>query len=67
MTNLSEGGMAVRTVQALRHSSIIDFAFDLSSRAGVSGKGQVAGINTEGMAGIGNRPADFRREWARAS
>ena len=53
MTNLlREGGMAVRTVQALRHSSIIDFAFDLSSGASVSGKGQVAWINTEGMAGI---------------
>ncbi|OLD82224.1 MAG: hypothetical protein AUF67_05020 [Acidobacteria bacterium 13_1_20CM_58_21] len=52
MTDLSEGGMAVRTVQALRHSSIIDFAFDSSSGAGVSGKGQVAWINTEGMAGI---------------
>ena len=52
MTNLSEGGMAVRTAKALRHSSIIDFAFDLSSGASVTGKGQVAWINTEGMAGI---------------
>jgi len=52
VTNLSEAGMAVRTAKALRHSSIIDFAFDLSSGASVSGKGQVAWINTEGMAGI---------------
>jgi DNA-binding response OmpR family regulator len=52
MTNLSEGGMAVRTAKALRHSSVIDFAFDLSLGASVTGKGQVAWINSEGQAGI---------------
>jgi response regulator RpfG family c-di-GMP phosphodiesterase len=52
MTDLSEGGMAVRTVKALKHSSVIDFAFDLSLGASVSGKGQVAWINSEGQAGI---------------
>jgi hypothetical protein len=52
MTDLSEGGMAVRTAKALRHSSVIDFAFDLSLGASVSGKGQVAWINSEGLAGI---------------
>jgi len=52
LTNVSEGGMAVRTAKALRHSSVIDFEFDLSPGACVSGKGQVAWINTEGMAGI---------------
>lgn len=52
MTNVSEGGMAVRAEKALKHSSVIDFAFDLSLGASVSGKGQVAWINTEGMAGI---------------
>jgi response regulator RpfG family c-di-GMP phosphodiesterase len=52
MTDLSEGGMAVRTVKALKHSSIIDFAFDLSLGASVSGKGQVAWLNSEGQAGI---------------
>ena len=52
VTNLSEGGMAVPTAKALRHSSVIDFAFDLRMGASVSGKGQVAWINAEGMAGI---------------
>jgi len=52
MTDLSEGGMAVRTAKTLRHSSVIDFEFDLSLGASVSGKGHVAWINTEGMAGI---------------
>lgn len=52
MTDLSEGGMAVRTVKALKHSSVIDFAFDLSSGAVVKGKGQVAWINSEGQVGI---------------
>jgi DNA-binding response OmpR family regulator len=52
MTNLSEGGMAVRTAKALRHSAIIDFEFELTLGGNVSGKGQVAWTNTEGMAGI---------------
>jgi DNA-binding response OmpR family regulator len=52
MTNLSEGGMAVRTAKALKHTSVIDFAFDLSTGASVTGKGQVGWTNTEGMAGI---------------
>jgi hypothetical protein len=52
MTDLSEGGMAVRTAKALKHSSVLDFAFDLSLGASVSGKGQVAWINSEGLAGI---------------
>jgi response regulator RpfG family c-di-GMP phosphodiesterase len=52
MTNLSEGGMAVRTAKPLKHSSVIDFSFDLSPGAAVSGKGQVAWINSEGLAGI---------------
>jgi len=52
MTNLSEGGMAVRAAKTLLHSSVIDFSFDLSLGASVRGKGQVAWMNTEGMAGI---------------
>jgi CheY-like chemotaxis protein len=52
ITNLSEGGMAVRTVKTVRHSSVIDFESDLSMGTSVSGKGQVAWINTEGVAGI---------------
>ncbi len=52
MTNVSEGGMAVRTSKALGHSSVINFEFDLPQGASVCGKGQVAWMNTEGMAGI---------------
>jgi response regulator RpfG family c-di-GMP phosphodiesterase len=52
MTNLSEGGMAVRTARGLGHSSVIDFEFDLPQGASVRGKGQVAWMNTERMAGI---------------
>jgi response regulator RpfG family c-di-GMP phosphodiesterase len=52
MTNLSEGGMAVRTSKALKHSAVVDFSFDLALGATVSGKGQVAWINSEGLAGI---------------
>lgn len=52
MTNLSEGGMAVHTAKPLRHSSVVDFEFEFSFGVTVKGKGQVAWINTEGMAGI---------------
>jgi response regulator RpfG family c-di-GMP phosphodiesterase len=52
MTDLSEGGMAARLSKPLKHSSVIDFAFDLSFGASISGKGQVAWINSEGQAGI---------------
>lgn len=52
MTNLSEGGMAVRTSKTLKHESAIEFAFELSFGAKLSGKGQVAWTNTEAMAGV---------------
>jgi CheY-like chemotaxis protein len=52
MTNLSEGGMAVRTVKPLPYASVLDFAFELALGASIRGKGQVAWTNTEGMAGI---------------
>jgi len=52
ITNLSEGGMAVRTAKPLKHSSVVDFSIDLALGANVSGKGQVAWINSEGQAGI---------------
>ncbi len=52
MTNVSEGGMAVRTAKTLKHASMIDFAFDLTPGASVIGRGQVAWTNTDGMAGI---------------
>jgi len=52
MTNLSEGGMAVRTVKPLRHSAAVSFSFDLPMGVSINGKGSVAWINAEGMAGI---------------
>lgn len=52
MTNLSGGGMAVRTSKALKHSAAVDFAFELSLGVRLSGKGQVAWVNAEGLAGI---------------
>jgi hypothetical protein len=42
----------VRTAKPLKHSSVVDFSFDLALGASVSGKGQVAWINSEGQAGI---------------
>lgn len=52
MTNLSGGGMAVRTAKPLKHSAAVDFAFELSLGVRVSGKGQVAWVNADGLAGI---------------
>ena len=52
LTNLSEGGMAVRATKSLRHSAVLDFEFDLPPGRTISGKGQVSWTNTEGMAGI---------------
>lgn len=50
--NLSEGGMAVRAGKALKHSSAIDFAFELAFGTEISGRGLVAWTNSEGVAGI---------------
>jgi hypothetical protein len=44
--------MAVRTAKALKYSAAVDFAFELSLGVRVSGKGQVAWVNAEGMGGI---------------
>jgi DNA-binding response OmpR family regulator len=52
MANLSEGGLAVRPRKALTHSSMIDFEFEVPFGETVSGRGQVAWTNKEGMAGI---------------
>jgi ActR/RegA family two-component response regulator len=52
MTNLSEEGMALRATKPLKYSSAVDFAFELAFGLNVTGKGQVAWTNTEGMAGI---------------
>lgn len=56
MTNLSEAGIAVRTTKPLKHSSVVDFAFELPLGGSIRGKGQVAWTNTEGMAGIVLQP-----------
>lgn len=52
ITNLSGGGLAVRTFKPLKHGVVLDFAFELSVGVRVSGRGQVAWVNSEGMAGI---------------
>jgi Tfp pilus assembly protein PilZ len=52
ITNLSEGGMAVHTVKPLRPSGLVDFVFELPLGVSIHGKGQVAWINAEGLAGI---------------
>ena len=52
MVNLSESGIAVRPTKELKHSSMIDFEFEVSFGALVSGRGQVAWTSKEGMAGI---------------
>ena len=50
ITDLSDGGMAVRTARPLKHSSLVEFEFDLSFGTNLTGKGQVAWTNTEGVA-----------------
>ena len=52
LTNLSGGGMAVRTLKPLKQGAVLDFTFELSMVAPLSGRGQVAWVNSEGMAGI---------------
>jgi hypothetical protein len=52
LTNLSEEGIALRIAKPLKHSSVVDFAFELSFGVHITGKGQVTWTNTEGMAGI---------------
>src|SRR2546429_5275528 len=52
MTNLSGGGMAVRTVKPLKQGAVLDFTFELSLGARISARGQVAWVNSEGMAGV---------------
>lgn len=52
VTNLSEGGMAVRWVNPLKHKASIEFVFELNLGAVIQGKGLVAWTNLDGMAGI---------------
>lgn len=52
ITNLSEGGMAVHTVKPLRRTGLVDFSFELPLGVTIHGKGQVAWLNAQGMAGL---------------
>jgi response regulator RpfG family c-di-GMP phosphodiesterase len=52
ITNLSEGGMAIRGVKNLKRTASIEFWFDLDFAVEISGKGLVAWTNSEGAAGI---------------
>ncbi|HEV2197939.1 MAG TPA: PilZ domain-containing protein [Candidatus Acidoferrum sp.] len=52
ITNLSGGGLAARTVKPLKHGAVLDFTFELSMGVRISARGQVAWVNSEGMAGI---------------
>jgi len=52
ISNLSEGGMAIRTTKPMKHGSALEFSFVLPSGALVTGKGQAMWSNKEGMAGI---------------
>jgi hypothetical protein len=55
ITNISEGGMAVRVTRPLEAGSIlsvIDFAFELDSGPTVSGRGQITWANNEGLMGV---------------
>lgn len=52
MTNLSEGGMALRSARPLKHGATVEFWFEFTFGEEVSGRGQVAWTSTEGMAGI---------------
>ncbi|PYT99277.1 MAG: hypothetical protein DMG38_12395 [Acidobacteria bacterium] len=52
ITNLSGGGMAVRTAKPLKHGAVLDLTFELSMGLRISARGQVAWVNPEGMAEI---------------
>jgi len=52
ITNLSGSGMAVRTAKPLKQGAVLDFTFELSTGARITARGQVAWVNTEGIAGI---------------
>lgn len=52
ITNLSGGGLAVRTLKSLKYGAVLDLAFELSLGVRISARGQVTWVNSEGMAGI---------------
>lgn len=53
MMNLSQTGMAVRVSSGFECASIVDFSFQLPLGPSISGKGQIAWANSDGMMGIG--------------
>jgi len=50
--NLSETGMAVRTVEMLPPGTAVEFSFDLPNGPRVKGRGEVIWINSSGVLGI---------------
>jgi hypothetical protein len=52
ITDLSEGGMAVRLVKPVEYPSVVDFKFELSRGEAIGGKGLVAWANAQGMIGV---------------
>ena len=53
ITNLSEGGMAVRVTHAVECSSLVDFSFQLRAGPTITGRGNVAWHDSQDMVGIG--------------
>src|SRR5208283_5016213 len=71
ITNLSEAGMAVHTVSPLKRSAIVEISFDLPLGINITVKGQVAWVNSEGLAGIAlqdfaGKAKDFLDSWLTA-
>jgi response regulator RpfG family c-di-GMP phosphodiesterase len=66
ISNVSEGGMAVRLTRAVKPGAALEFSFSLPSGAAIAGNGEVMWSNSEGMAGILfqnlHRPAKERLE-----
>lgn len=52
MTNLGEGGMAVRVPQPVESPAAVDFEFELYPGGRISGKGLIAWAHKEGMIGV---------------
>lgn len=52
LTNLSEGGMAVRVTHAVECGLLADFSFQLRAGPAISGRGNIAWRDSEGMVGI---------------
>jgi len=52
MVNLSEGGMAARVARVPPRDSLVGFSFQLPTRPGIRGKGQVAWTSDEGVIGV---------------